>query len=519
MSSEFLKKQENFRKINKSLANLLNFSAFCDNIYEKYFITEWFMKRASGVLMHISSLPSGYSIGSFGDAARRFIDIISDGGFSFWQVLPFCMPDEYGSPYKSYSAFGANPYFIDLPSLYEKGLISASELCAAREESPYLVEFDKLATERLALLRLAAMRIDDRSEINEFVDSRPELALAARFLALKERHGGAPWQEWGDGEPDVDTLFFWKFIQYEFFTEWKKIREYANGKGVYIIGDVPIYVSEDSADIWAHKEEFLLDSRGYPLAVSGVPPDYFSEDGQLWGNPLYDFSAMKKNDFSWWRSRIGYMLELFDGVRIDHFRAFESFWSVPCGAKSAKEGRWVKGPGIELVQTLKNEARGGLIIAEDLGDITPAVRDLLSESALPGMRVFQFAFLGDENTPHLPHNYSKNSVAYTGTHDNNTILGYVWELDPETRRRVFDYCGYSGENFDTGAANIVKTVLASHSDLAIIPIQDILGFGCDTRMNTPGEAKGNWQYRITGEQLASINAAELLYLNRLYGRK
>ena len=468
--------------------------------------------------MHVSSLPGGYSVGSFGEDARRFIDFLSESGFSFWQVLPFCSPDEFGSPYKSYSAFGANPYFIDLPTLYEKGLLTAEELRAAAENTPYLAEFERLGKERLKLLRSAAMRVSDRSEIIAYVKAREELDLAARFMALKEQNRDTPWQIWEKHEVDIDTYFTWQFIQYEFFTQWRAVKEYAASRGVKLIGDMPIYVSEDSCDVWAHREQFLLDSEGYPTEVAGVPPDYFSEDGQLWGNPLYNFEEMRSDGYRFWRTRMEYMLELFDGVRIDHFRAFESFWSVPKGATTAKAGRWVKGPGIELVEALKNSARGGLIIAEDLGDITDEVRALISEAGLPGMRVFQFAFLGDPESVHLPHNYPADCVAYTGTHDNNTTLGYVCELDLQTRRRVFDYCGYMGENLDTGATCVVRCVLASHADLAIISIQDLLGYGKDTRMNTPGRPEGNWRYRLTRSQLDSLDTDALFKLNELYGR-
>ena len=476
------------------------------------------MKRKSGILMHLSSLFGGYSSGSFGSEARYFIDFLADCGFSYWQVLPFCMTDEYDSPYKSYSAFGANPYFIDLPTLYEKGLLTSAELATAVQKEPYLCEFERLSEQRLPLLRAAAMRVRDRSGTLEFVKTHPELGLAAEFMARREANGGVPWWEWDGREPDGDGLFVWQFIQQEFYLQWQSVKEYAGSKGVEIIGDVPIYVALDSADVWAHREQFLLDGRGRPTAVAGVPPDYFSADGQLWGNPLYDIERMRSDGFEWWKSRISYMLELFDGARIDHFRGFEAYWSIPAGAKSAKEGKWVKGGGRELVDAVRQVAGDRLIIAEDLGDITPEVKELLDYSRMPGMRVFQFAFLGDGETPHLPHNYVENCIAYTGTHDNNTLLGYVWELDPETRRKVFDYCGFNGDDFSLGHRAIIRTVMASHAGCVIFPIQDVLGYGSDTRMNTPGRAGGNWRYRITKEQLDGIDRIELAKLNSLYGR-
>ena len=475
------------------------------------------MKRSSGVLMHVSSLFGNYSVGAFGEEARYFIDFLADCGFGYWQVLPFCMPDEFNSPYKSYSAFGANPWFIDLPTLYEAGLLTAEELERARQNTPYLAEYER-SGERIALLKLAAGRVKDRSAVLDFMKEYPELERAAGFLALREANGNRPWQEWECLEPDGDLLFAYRFIQYEFFRQWKNIKEYANSRGVKIIGDIPIYVALDSADVYYHKEDFLLDSHGYPTAVAGVPPDYFSEEGQLWGNPLYDYKKMKSDGYLWWRERTEYMLRLFDGVRIDHFRGFESYWSIPAGSASAKAGKWVKGPGMALVRAIKSVAGDRLVIAEDLGDITPAVAALLKSSRLPGMRVFQFGFLGDGDSTHLPHNYPENSVAYSGTHDNNTLLGYVWELSPDVRRRVFDYCGERSEDFALGVESIVRAVMRSHAALAVFPVQDLLGFGSDTRMNTPGRASGNWQYRITRGQLDSIDKRRLREMNKLYAR-
>ena len=475
------------------------------------------MKRSSGVLMHLSSLFGKYSSGSFGAEAKYFIDFLAESGFSYWQVLPFCMPDEFNSPYKSYSSFGANPWFIDLPTLYEKGLLSYEELRKAEQASPYAVEYSRLE-ERISLLYLAASRIRDRSEIERGLHEYPELSRAALFLALRRANGGAPWQEWTVDTPDSEVLFFEKFIQYEFLSEWRAIKEYANSKGIKIIGDVPIYVSLESADVYFHREEFLLDSEGYPTEVAGVPPDYFSKDGQLWGNPLYDYRKMKENGYSWWRTRIGYMFELFDGVRLDHFRGFEAYWSIPAGAVSASLGKWVKGPGRELIRAIRDAACGGLVIAEDLGDITPGVEALVKYSGFPGMRVFQFAFLGDSNSTHLPYKYPENAVAYTGTHDNNTLLGYIWEMPSDLRRLVFDYIGQEGEDFSAGVVGIIRTVLSSHSGLAVIPIQDLLGYGSDTRMNTPGRAEGNWTYRLTKDQLDKIDRLALKKMNLLYGR-
>ena len=474
--------------------------------------------RKVGVLMHLSCLHGDYSVGSFGAEAREFIDFLAEGGFSYWQVLPFCMTDECNSPYKSLSAFGGNPFFIDLPTLYEKGLLTLEELQGAKQKRAYACEFDRLNKERLDLLRLAASRVGDRSEIVAFCESKRELERAAYFLALRESNGGAPWYEWQNEKCDLDEFFFRQFLEFEFYTQWKSLKSYANGRGISIIGDLPIYVALDSADVWSEPEQFLLDSHGYPIDVAGVPPDYFSEDGQLWGNPLYDWKKMKKDGYSWWRRRLEHTLDLFDGVRIDHFRGLESFWAIPASAKTAKEGRWVKGPGKDMIKVIKEVAGDRLIIAEDLGDITPEVDALREYSGFPGMRVLQFAFLGDPLTPHLPHNYAENSVAYSGTHDNNTLLGYVWELDEETRAKVFAYCGASLDNWSEGARAILRTLLASHADRVILPVQDLLVFGADTRMNTPGTSEDNWAYRLTRDQFRSLDPKEYLALNKLFGR-
>lgn len=478
------------------------------------------MTRASGVLMHVSSLHGEYSIGSFGKEAEQLIDFLAEGGFTYWQVLPFCMTDECNSPYKSYSAFGGNPLFLDLPTLHEKGLLTAEELAEAKQSTPYVCEYGRLSKERVALLQKAAKRVceAERARVLAFIKEHKELAQAAEFLALREKNGNRIWHEWTERDADADTLFFWQFVQYEFFTQWQRIKAYANARGIRVIGDVPIYVSLDSADVWANTDQFQLDKENYPTSVGGVPPDYFSEDGQLWSNPLYNWEKMREDGYAWWRRRIEYMLTLFDGVRIDHFRAFASYWSVPADAETAKSGKWVTGPGRELIDAIRDTAGERLIIAEDLGDITPDVISLLKYSKLPGMRVFQFGFLGDKDSSHLPHNYPKNCIAYTGTHDNNTLLGYIWECDDETRKRVLSYCNCPAEDWSRGCEMIIKTMMASHADTVIFPIQDIFVYGADTRMNTPGTASENWQYRITAEQLNAVDRKKFRYLNELYGR-
>ena len=467
--------------------------------------------------MHISSLFGDYSVGAFGEAAKYFIDFLAQAGFTYWQVLPFCMADEFGSPYKSFSAFSGNPYFIDLETLKNKGLLTADELEGAKQNSPYLCEFERLGTERIALLKKAAARVKDRGEVESFIKKNKHIGDFCRFMALKEANDSLPWNEWTCDEADDEVLFAWQFIEYEFFTEWQEIRAYAHKKGIKLIGDVPIYVSFDSSDVWAGRNLFLLDGNGLPSHVAGVSPDYFCEDGQLWGNPLYNWKEMKKDGYAWWRDRIKHMSGMFDAIRIDHFRGLESFWAVPADAETAKVGKWVKGPGLPFVKAIKEAAGDTQIIAEDLGDITPEVARLVKNSGLPGMKVFQFAFLSDGESAHMPHNYDRNCVAYTGTHDNNTLLGYLWELDDGTRARMLDYCGHGGD-WQSGCESIIKTMLRSNADTVIIPIQDLLGYGADTRMNTPGRAEGNWAYRVLRSQLDSIDREYYKNLNRLYFR-
>ncbi len=478
------------------------------------------MERKSGVLMHVSSLWGDYSCGSFGVGAREFADFLEAAGFSYWQVLPFGLVDECNSPYKSYSTFGGNPYFVDLKCLFDDGLITENELNDARQSTPYFCEFDVLRKDRVKLLIKASERADEalKTKINEFIESNTYLGDFCRFMALKEANGDREWTEWTVTDISEKTEFGWRFIQYEFFNQWAEMKKYANGKGIKIIGDIPIYVSFDSSDVYFNKHLFMMDDNNRLTDVAGVPPDYFAEDGQLWGNPLYNWAEMEKDGYKWWRDRMSFALDLFDGVRIDHFRAFESFWAVKGGAETAKEGRWIKGPGMKLINALKAVSGDKLIIAEDLGDITPEVTALVEESGFPGMRVFQFGFLGGE-TPHKPHNYINNSIAYSGTHDNNTLLGYLWETPADIKRDVMKYCVCDPEAWnEKGCDAIIRTIMSSNAGLAIFPIQDLLGYGNDTRLNVPGRADGNWLFRITKGQVDGIDTLKYRELNRLYGR-
>lgn len=475
-------------------------------------------ERKSGVLMHISSLFGDYGIGSFGEGAKEFIDFLKECGFTYWQTLPFCMADDCNSPYQSYSAFGGNPYFIDLDILFKKGLITAEELESQKQSTPYSCEYSRLYHTRFDILKKAGKHAQNKSEINEFIEKNKYLKDFCEFMGRKAANGGKPWYEWENDSIDNATFEMWKFIQFEFFAEWNEIKKYANEKGIKIIGDVPIYVALDSSDTWGNPQYFMLDRDNVPTSIAGVPPDYFCEDGQKWGNPLYNWEEMKKDGYKWWCDRISHMLTIFDGIRLDHFRGFESYWSIPKDAKTAKEGEWKKGPGIELCEKFKEIASDKLIIAEDLGDIDDNVRKLVKDSGFPGMNVFQFGFFGDTKSNHMPHNYKENSVSYTGTHDNNTLLGYLWELNENERREMLFYCGYESEDWERGYNNILKTVFESHSGLVIFPIQDLLGYGSDTRLNIPGKADGNWQFRITKDQLNTIDKEKFKKYNRIYGR-
>lgn len=469
--------------------------------------------------MHISSLWGDYSCGSFGSEAKEFIDFLSDIKSSWWQVLPFCMVDECNSPYKSYSAFGGNPYFIDIETLFKKGYLTHAELEVAKQKTPYSCEYERLSVERYELLKTASKRAEqEKKKINEFIKSHPHISSFCEFMALKMANDYRAWNEWAENKYEEENLFAWQFIQYEFFEEWKEIKEYANSKDIKILGDIPIYVSYDSADVWANKKLFQLDSEGLMKAVAGVPPDYFCESGQLWGNPLYNWEKMKEDGYKWWQDRISFMLEIFDGIRIDHFRAIESYWSVPRDAITAREGKWIKGPGMDFIKKIKEIAGDKLIVAEDLGLITPEVFRLVEKSGFPGMRVMQFGFLDESDSTHLPHNYINNCVAYTGTHDNNTLLGYVWEASYENRKRLLEYCGYTGSDWDKGYDHIIRTLYASSAGIVIVPIQDILLYGADTRLNTPGKAEGNWAYRVTREQIMSADKNKYARLCELYKR-
>lgn len=497
-------------------------------------------QRASGVLMHISSLPGEFGIGCFGREARNFIDLLQEMGCKYWQVLPFGPTDFFNSPYASISAFAGNPYFIDLEQLYEAGLLTEKELVSQKYANPYTAAYEFLNIGRMATLYEAFSRADEglERELDRFAEENEYwISDYALYVILKEANCGKEWYEWEDGlkfhRPEAveaakrehaSTMRFIIFIQYLFFSQWEKIKAYAAEKGVEIIGDLPMYVAMESADVWSHRELFDLEEDGRAKNVAGVPPDYFSELGQKWGNALYNWDAMKKEDYGWWMKRLELSFRLFDVVRIDHFRAFSAYWAVPAEAPSAKEGKWVDGPKMDFFSKVFERFGEAKIIAEDLGIIDDGVVELIRETGLPGMRVMQFGFLEDNDNMHLPHNFPRNSFAYTGTHDNNTSLGWLWEAQPHQRAWALDYCGYEGENWAEGGSRsasvraIIRTLWESPANVVLVPIQDLCGFGGDTKMNMPGVPNGNWAFRVSREHMSQIDREWVKKLNRIYRR-
>jgi len=461
--------------------------------------------RSSGVLMHISSLNGKYGCGTFGTAAKRFIDFLKKCNYKIWQILPLSPVDECGSPYKSVSAFAGNPYFIAPDELFSMGLISENELKNCEAQSPYGIDFVFLKRTRPPMLRSAFLNADAdiMSECEAFSKENSYwLDGYCEFMAKR----------------DGNEVLFHKFVQYLFDRQWKEVKKYANENGISIIGDMPLYVSGDSCDFEKNKEIFMADEDGKLSSVAGVPPDYFAKEGQLWGNPLYNWEKMKENGYEWWMMRIGRCLELYDAVRIDHFRGLSAFYSIPATDTNALNGKWIDGPKNDFFDCLNKRFPNAKIIAEDLGTLDQGVADLLGYSGLYGMRVFQFGFDGDIKNRHLTANYVKNSIAYTGTHDNNTLLGWMWEMDDEARNYVLNAIDFIGDWGKGGRNNticksIIEKVWLSDADIAIVPIQDLLGFGSDTRMNTPGTVRNNWQYRITEQNLDEIDIEFFTKLN------
>lgn len=503
---------------------------------EKMAENSLFKGRKAGILVHPTSFPGHYGIGDLGSYAYQFIDFLAEAGQSLWQVLPLG-PTGYGdSPYQSLSSFAGQPLIIS-PELMEKmGLLTKEEIEPGQWEDPARVDYGAVITYKRELFQIAYQRFlntDDTKLIKDFENFCREqnywLEDYALFMAVKDAHGGVMWSQWDRdiAFPTAESLEKWRkvlknviryycFIQYLFFKQWFKLKKYANDKGIAIIGDIPIYTAFDSADVWAHKELFYLDEEGYPVDVAGVPPDYFSEKGQLWGNPLYDWEVHKKQNYKWWVMRIKSTLNMVDYLRIDHFRGFEAYYAIPYGAKDAVVGEWRKGPGKELFYAIQKELGGELpIFVEDLGFITPEVIELRDQFNLPGMKILQSAFDGSGDNPFLPHNYEKNSVCYTGTHDNDTILGWFKKADTKCKERVKKYMNTDAEDISW---DFIRTCFASVSNMAIVPLQDVMSLDSPARMNTPGTTANNWQWRYTPEMLRPELAGRLRMISELYGR-
>ncbi len=482
--------------------------------------------------MPIFSLPSKGGIGTFGKEAYRFVDFLKKSKQTWWQILPL-NPTNYGdSPYQSFSSYAGNPYFIDPELLIEDGLLTEEEFKSFNfGDNDSTIDYGKLYLNRNKMLRLAFARFKEDGEYKAFVkDNSFWLDEFALFMALKNMHDDVAWENWDDSlrkrDKDVlkrlkkeqeENIRFYCFVQYMFMKQWKALKAYANQNGIKIIGDIPIYVAYDSADVWSEPSQFQLDEDLKPTAVAGCPPDAFSEDGQLWGNPLYNWKLMKEDDFSWWKKRIKYVLSLYDCVRIDHFRGFESYYSIPYKAKNAKNGKWVKGPNIALFKALEEELGKDLpIIAEDLGYLTPAVLTMLKKSGYPGMKVLQFAFDTEKQSEYLPHNFTKNCVAYTGTHDNDTIIGWAENNNPlevEFAEKYLD--SKKGESFNWA---MMKSALSSVADTCILMMADLIGKGSEGRINTPSTVGGNWIWRIDGGSINDWLAKIIAEYTETYGR-
>ena len=488
--------------------------------------------RKSGILMHITSLPGPYGVGTMGKQAFAFVDFLRQAGQQYWQVLPLT-PTGFGdSPYQSCSSYAGNHYMIDLDSLVEEGLLTQQELQEIRwEVEPTRVDFGLLYQNRLRILRKAFNRFCEDGQFRLFLEANacwlPDFAL---YMALKDKYNGAPWYQWPDpvkfrDAAAIDAITaelneevrFYCFVQYLFHKQWSALRDYARANGVKIIGDVPIYVPYDSVEAWQEPQYFQLDENCVPTAVAGCPPDAFSEDGQLWGNPLYRWERMKENGYQWWIRRLGAAGKLYDVVRLDHFRGFEAYWSVPFGDETARNGRWIQGPGLDFIHAVKEQLPQLSLIAEDLGFLTQEVLDLRDASGFPGMKVLEFAFDSREPSEYLPHTYPQNSVCYIGTHDNMTMRQW---FDTASTDAIAYATEYMTLNREEGLVwGVIRTAEACVSELCVIQMQDLLNLGGEARMNFPGTMTGsNWTWRAC-DGFTGNGLAERLYgLTKLYGR-
>ena len=493
--------------------------------------------REAGILLPISSLNSKYGIGCFSKEAYKFIDWLKECGQSYWQILPLG-PTSFGdSPYQSFSSFAGNPYFIDLEALIEEHLLE-KEACDSLDfgKDERLIDYEKIYNYKIPLLKRAFVKFTPNDKYNSFVEKNSYwLNDYALFMAIKDENEGKSWQEWDKSlknrEEKVITAFekenkekidFWKFVQFKFYEEWSKLKGYAYKQNVKIIGDIPIYCALDSADVWANPELFQLDENKEPTNVAGCPPDGFSKTGQLWGNPLYAWDMHKKTFYKWWKARLNYSFELYDTLRIDHFRGFDEYYSIKFGDEDATKGKWEKGPSTDLFEAYEREYGKKNIIAEDLGFMTDSVKEMLEKSTFPGMRVFQFAFDARDTgatNDYLPHNYIKNCVAYTGTHDNPTIVSWFFEITDKEREMVQDYlCDHFTPSSEINKP-IIGAVMRSQADACIIPLQDYLGADSRARINKPSTQGGNWLWRISENDLSEEISEFVSKITALTGRK
>lgn len=492
-------------------------------------------KRASGIILHPTSLPCPDGIGDLGPEALRWIDFLVETGCRLWQVLPLGPTGYADSPYQCFSAFAGNPYLISPALLYNEGLLKRSDLIDRPAFPADRVDYGAVIPWKLTILDRAYDRFQSTAETNLFTEFThfcesqsfwiDDFAL---FMAIKESFGGGSWESWPDefrmrkrtvlaafSEQEKERIEKHKFRQFLFFRQWSALKDYANGKEVQIIGDIPIFISNDSADAWSHPELFHFNRQRKPTVIAGVPPDYFSPTGQLWGNPLYKWAEHEKQGYSWWIQRMKATLKMVDVVRLDHFRGFAGYWEIPYGNPTAEIGRWVKGPGADLFHAIRNALGDLPIIAEDLGVITPDVVELREKFRLPGMKVFQFAFSTDPLDPFLPHNYVENCVAYTGTHDNDTAIGWYKSAPEKERDFIRRYLGRSGEDI---AWDMIRAVWSSVAVFSLAPMQDMLSLDTEARMNLPGRASGNWTWRIPADALHPGLIERLKQINFLYAR-
>lgn len=493
---------------------------------------EW--KRAAGVLMSISSLPSPYGIGTLGKAAYNFADWLKKAGQAYWQVLPVGPTGLGDSPYQSFSAFAGNPYFIDLDILIKEGLLKRKDVkdikWGIREEE---TDYGLIYMNRFKVLRKAYSASNHRNE-SSYVKFCKEQAFwlddYALYMALKEHFDNKSWLDWDKDirfreetalkkytEELKEDIDYWKFCQFKFYEQWNSLKEYVNNLGIKIIGDIPLYMSLDSADVWADNHLFKMNEERRPTHVAGVPPDCFSEDGQLWGNPIYDWDTMAAEDYRWWRRRIEACERLYDIIRIDHFIGIVRYYEIRAGRKNAKIGRWRKGPGAELTNLIQEISKDSGIIAEDLGVIVPKVRKLIDRMGWPGMKILGFAFDGNADNEYLPHNYrDSNYVLYGGTHDNDTLRGFVDKLSKKELKQIYDYLNV--DSIEDIPKAMIRCGYASTASTAIFQMQDILGLGAEARMNEPATVGRNWRWRLTKEQFRTADAAYLKKLAEVYGR-